>query len=92
MKLSTNQVSTSPKAEGTGKRGSGGTVGGVSLPQHGGEGGDKYKGQKSDMSLPQHGGEGGGKEGKVASGSDQTLLLKKPNEGYNGPGRFLGKA
>lgn len=50
---------------------------------------EKYSGQKSDMKLAQHGGEGGGKEGKIPSGSDSSLLLKKPDSKYCGEGRYL---
>jgi len=90
MKLDTKQPSTSPKAGGSGKVAVGGfgavgTPSKVSLPQHGGEGGDKYKGQKSDMGLKQHGGEGN----TLKSASNSTLMNPK-DKSYAGPGRNLG--
>ena len=60
-------------------------MGKVSLPKHGGEGADSYKGSKSDMKLPQHGGEGDSLKSKGDHG-----LLKNTSE-YRGPGANLGK-
>lgn len=63
----------------------------MKLVQHGGEGGENYKGHKSDMSLKQHGGEGGGKTGTIPGGSGGLGLSpsKNPGDSYKGPGRNL---
>lgn len=59
----------------------------MGLPQHGGEGKEKYKGNKSDMELPQHGGEGK-KIDKKGQDVDFSPNLK-PGSNYTGPGRNL---
>lgn len=63
----------------------------MGLPQFGGEGKDKYKGNKSDSSLKQQGGEGGGSTGSVpgAGGGVGYTPSKNPGENYTGPGRNL---
>lgn len=59
----------------------------VSLPQHGGEGTENYKGHKSNSDLKQHGGEGSD-IGKKGLDNDFSPDVKASAE-YTGPGRFL---
>ena len=55
------------------------------LPQHGGEGKEKYR-KSSDMKLPQHGGEGK----NMGKKSDMKLYDPKAmGESYQGSGRVL---
>lgn len=63
----------------------------MGLPQHGGEGKENYKGNKSDSSLKQQGGEGGGSTGSVPGGGGGLgwTPSKSPNPNYTGPGRNL---
>ena len=55
----------------------------VKLPQHGGEGKEKYR-KSSDMRLPQHGG-----EGKSMGKKSDMGLLEPTKKGYAADGRFL---
>ena len=59
----------------------------MGLPQFGGEGKEKYKGNKTDMKLGQHGGEGKdlGKKGQDVTFTPST----NPSTNYTGPGRDL---
>ena len=57
------------------------------LQQFGGEGKNKYKGNKSDMNLVQHGG-----EGKMMGGGKMDIAFtpkKTEDPNYCGPGRYL---
>lgn len=57
------------------------------LKQHGGEGKEKYKGNKSDMKLVQHGGEG--KNIGVKPLDVDFTPGRNPDPSYTGPGRNL---